>query len=71
MGTAQKAGSVCTTEGTWNCIGGKSFQRCASGTWSEVMGLASGMSCDGGSSSELKVHATRGKRAMRRAQRVR
>lgn len=68
---AQSAGSPCSTEGTWNCVGGSSFQRCASGAWSEVMQLASGMNCDDGQSSQLKVHASAGKRSMRRSQRIR
>lgn len=68
---AQTAGSPCSTEGTWNCVGGSSFQRCASGAWSDVMQLASGMNCDDGQSSQLKVHASAGKRSMRRSQRIR
>lgn len=65
------AGSPCSTEGTWNCVGGSSFQRCASGTWSEVVALSAGTTCDGGQSSELKVSAAKGRRVMRRSQRVR
>lgn len=68
---AMDAGSPCSTEGTWNCVGGSSFQRCASGAWSAVMQLAAGMNCDDGQSSELKVHASAGKRSMRRSQRIR
>lgn len=36
---------ACTTEGMWNCIGGSSFQRCASGLWSVVQPMAAGTSC--------------------------
>lgn len=68
---AMDAGSPCSEEGNWNCVGGSSFQRCASGTWSVVMQLASGMSCDDGQSSQLSVHASASKRSMRRSQRIR
>ncbi|KAG9250889.1 uncharacterized protein F5Z01DRAFT_335500 [Emericellopsis atlantica] len=68
---SQAAGSPCTTEGTWNCVGGSSFQRCASGVWSQVMNLAQGTSCDEGQSEALSVHASAAKRHMRRAQRIR
>jgi hypothetical protein len=60
-------GSACTVEGEWNCVGGSSFQRCASGTWTVVQGLASGMTCNGGKSSELKVSVANNERAIRRA----
>ena len=60
-------GSPCSDEGTWNCVGGTSFQRCASGSWSQLLGLAAGMTCEGGQSSQLKVNAASGKRSMRRS----
>jgi hypothetical protein len=39
------AGQDCTgSEGMWNCMT-NSFQRCASGRWSEVMQCAAGTQC--------------------------
>lgn len=52
---ATTAGSACTTEGEWNCVGGSSFQRCASGTWSAVQSLAAGTSCEAGVAANLKM----------------
>ncbi|KAI2643461.1 hypothetical protein GGS21DRAFT_16263 [Xylaria nigripes] len=49
----------CTTEGMWNCIGGTSFQQCASGTWSAVSNMASGTKCTPGQSAQLSMSATR------------
>lgn len=49
------AGTACTTEGNWNCIGGTSFQRCASGTWSPVQPVAPGTVCTAGESSSFIV----------------
>jgi len=63
-------GTACSDEGVWNCVGGTSFQRCASGTWSQLMGLAAGVSCEGGQSSQLKVNAASNKRSMRRSLRI-
>ncbi|KAK1539466.1 uncharacterized protein CCOS01_00780 [Colletotrichum costaricense] len=64
---AQTVGAACTDEGAWNCVGGSSFQRCASGTWSSVQALAGGTSCTAGISSELSMVVTRNgrKRALR------
>ncbi|KAH7035482.1 uncharacterized protein B0I36DRAFT_382177 [Microdochium trichocladiopsis] len=42
----------CTTEGAYNCDG-KSFQRCAAGTWSPAMPLAQGTVCKLGQSDTL------------------
>ncbi|KAL2293567.1 hypothetical protein FJTKL_05431 [Diaporthe vaccinii] len=53
------AGSVCTTEGEWNCVGGSSFQRCASGVWSAVQSLAAGTSCEAGVAANLKMISAR------------
>lgn len=64
------AGSACDQEGDWNCVGGSSFQRCASGTWSTVMSLAQGVSCSGGQSAVLNMAAVKGKRSLRRAARI-
>jgi hypothetical protein len=62
---AQSPGSACSTEGEWNCIGGTSFQRCASGTWSAVQQLAAGTSCTAGISATLDMKATNQKRSIR------
>lgn len=48
---------ACSPEGMWNCIGGTSFQRCASGVWSEVMQMAAGTACTAGQSENLKIAA--------------
>ncbi|KAH7374204.1 hypothetical protein BKA64DRAFT_688926 [Cadophora sp. MPI-SDFR-AT-0126] len=65
-GTAEVAGSACTTEGMWNCIGGTSFQQCASGTWSVVQQLAAGTTCSGGQSAAINITASgKAKRAVR------
>ncbi|KAH6694944.1 hypothetical protein BKA61DRAFT_254707 [Leptodontidium sp. MPI-SDFR-AT-0119] len=66
-GTVQVAGSACTTEGMWNCIGGTSFQQCGSGTWSVVQQLAAGTSCSSGESSAINITASgsKAKRAIR------
>jgi LysM repeat protein len=43
-------------EGLWNCIGGSSFQQCASGAWSDPQFVASGTTCQPvGLSSDLVV----------------
>jgi hypothetical protein len=57
------AGSACSPEGLWNCIGGTSFQQCASGTWSVVESLAAGTQCTPGQSSTINITAA--KRAIR------
>ncbi|KAK3948597.1 hypothetical protein QBC32DRAFT_364921 [Pseudoneurospora amorphoporcata] len=54
---AYAVGAACTSEGAWNCVGGSSFQRCASGTWSAVMQMAAGTSCSAGESAQLKMIA--------------
>ncbi|KAK3196069.1 hypothetical protein K4F52_000937 [Lecanicillium sp. MT-2017a] len=64
------SGTACSEEGAWNCIDGKSFQRCASGMWSPVQAMAAGVSCEAGVSTEFKMTAIAGKRAMRRALRM-
>ncbi|PMD28893.1 hypothetical protein L207DRAFT_264998 [Hyaloscypha variabilis F] len=62
-GSAIAAGTACTTEGMWNCIGGTSFQQCASGTWSVAQPLAAGTSCTAGQSMAIDI--TKHKRAVR------
>lgn len=64
------AGSACTTEGEWNCIGGSSFQRCASGTWTPSQGLSSGVTCTPGQGADISMAVKRGNRSMRRSQRL-
>ncbi|KAH6966343.1 hypothetical protein EDB82DRAFT_328160 [Fusarium venenatum] len=63
------AGTACTTEGEWNCIGGSSFQRCASGTWTPSQGLSSGVNCTPGQGADISMTVKRGERNMRRSQR--
>ncbi|KAH6892326.1 chitin-binding, domain 3 [Thelonectria olida] len=70
-GSGFSAGDACSTEGEWNCIGGTSFQRCASGAWTEPQELSSGVSCTPGQSSDLTMASKRAKVHMRRAHRVR
>lgn len=56
------AGTPCSSEGEWNCIGGTSFQRCASGAWSAVMAVAGGTSCKPGTSATLNLGAASSKK---------
>ncbi|WAO93972.1 Hypothetical protein NCS54_01153300 [Fusarium falciforme] len=63
------AGTACTTEGEWNCIGGSSFQRCASGAWTATQQLSGGVSCTPGQAADIGLMAKRGKRTLRRVQR--
>ncbi|KAL5596524.1 hypothetical protein BROUX41_006749 [Berkeleyomyces rouxiae] len=51
----QPVGSACSNEGEWNCINGKSFQRCASGQWSVIMNMANGNTCRSGVNAQLIV----------------
>ncbi|UNI21131.1 hypothetical protein JDV02_007147 [Purpureocillium takamizusanense] len=41
---AEAVGSVCSSEGQWNCMT-SSWQRCAAGRWSEVVNCAKGTVC--------------------------
>ncbi|KAM3458059.1 hypothetical protein MY3296_000709 [Beauveria thailandica] len=53
-GGAFPAGSACDDLGSWNCIGGKEFQRCASGNkWSVAQQLSAGRSCKPGVSKVI------------------
>ncbi|XEV06361.1 hypothetical protein FSHL1_011648 [Fusarium sambucinum] len=63
------AGTACTTEGEWNCIGGSAFQRCASGAWTSSQGLSSGVTCTPGQGADISMTVKRGERQMRRSQR--
>lgn len=40
----EPVGAACSPEGQWNCMP-DTWQRCASGQWSEVMSLAEGTDC--------------------------
>ncbi|KAI3334891.1 hypothetical protein F4824DRAFT_171364 [Ustulina deusta] len=51
------AGAACSSEGMWNCIGGTSYQQCASGQWSAVMPMAAGTKCTPGQSMDLGMIA--------------
>ncbi|MCJ1333204.1 hypothetical protein MMC10_009898 [Thelotrema lepadinum] len=44
---------ACTSEGMFNCMGGTSYQQCASGMWSPVQPMAAGTSCKVGQSTGL------------------
>ncbi|QGI63133.1 hypothetical protein CEK27_007104 [Fusarium fujikuroi] len=61
------AGTACTNEGEWNCIGGSTFQRCASGAWTTAQQLSSGVTCTPGQGADIAMTTKRGKRDMRRA----
>lgn len=50
---------ACTPEGQWNCIGGTSFQRCASGIWSVAESVAEGTFCSPGQSASLQIASGR------------
>ncbi|KAF5247875.1 hypothetical protein FANTH_6156 [Fusarium anthophilum] len=60
------AGTACTNEGEWNCIGGSTFQRCASGAWTTAQQLSSGVTCTPGQGADITMTTKRGKRNMRR-----
>ncbi|CBF74037.1 hypothetical protein AN8175.2 [Aspergillus nidulans FGSC A4] len=73
-GTTSTAGALsgpCTDEGSWNCIGGSSFQRCASGTWTEVQTLSSGTECTPGQNTNFAVKAVQIKSRMLKEKRSR
>ncbi|KAL4994600.1 hypothetical protein BDV10DRAFT_197390 [Aspergillus recurvatus] len=61
----------CSDEGAWNCVGGSSFQRCASGTWTDVQTLASGTECTPGQNMNLAVKAVQVKSRMLKEKRSR
>lgn len=52
---AHAQGTSCASEGAWNCIDGTSFQRCASGQWSAVIGMAAGTKCTAGEGASLEA----------------
>ncbi|KAL4790296.1 hypothetical protein BDV19DRAFT_341313 [Aspergillus venezuelensis] len=61
----------CTDEGAWNCVGGSSFQRCASGTWTEVQALSGGTECTPGQAANFAVKAVAVKSRMLKEKRRR
>lgn len=56
-GSSGAQSGPCTQEGRWNCIGGNSFQQCASGSWSAVQSLAAGTKCTAGQSDAIDIQA--------------
>ena len=59
------ASGSCTV-GDWNCLDGKSYQRCSgAGQWSATMQLAAGMTCTPGISTNLAMAPGKAKRAVR------
>jgi hypothetical protein len=54
-GNAITPGTVCTSEGEWNCIDGKTFQQCGSGAWSVVMQLSAGTECTTAQGSTINI----------------
>ncbi|RYO90158.1 hypothetical protein DL764_008487 [Monosporascus ibericus] len=64
-GSAGALTGACPTEGTFNCIGGTSFQQCASGVWSVATPMAAGTQCTPGQSMSMSVMAAGKKRSAR------
>ncbi|KAI1129441.1 hypothetical protein F5Y10DRAFT_151507 [Nemania abortiva] len=54
-GSGSGLSGACTTEGMWNCVGGSSYQQCASGIWSAVQPMAAGTKCTPGQSASLDM----------------
>lgn len=46
---------LCSEEGTWNCIGGTSWQRCASGIWTPKQPMPDGTECTSGFSKDFPI----------------
>ncbi|CAK7266696.1 hypothetical protein SEPCBS57363_002220 [Sporothrix epigloea] len=44
---------ACTSEGTFNCVGGTKFQQCASGVWTVLQAMPAGTTCQKGQSTTL------------------
>lgn len=65
-GSSSSGASGSCTVGDWNCLDGKSYQRCFGvGTWSPTMQLASGMTCTPGISANLAMTPGKAKRVVR------
>ena len=54
-GTVYAAGAPCSKSGVWNCIGGREFQRCASGAWSALQSVAAGTKCVPGVKQDIII----------------
>lgn len=65
VGGGSQLTGPCSTEGSWNCIAGTSFQRCASGSWSVAMAMAAGTQCTAGESASFAIKAIAVKRNVR------
>ncbi|KAI0391685.1 hypothetical protein F5Y17DRAFT_439729 [Xylariaceae sp. FL0594] len=52
-GTAQGLTGPCTSEGMFNCVGGTSYQQCASGSWSVMMQMPPTTKCAEGQTMTL------------------
>ncbi|KAK9445407.1 endoglucanase [Metarhizium brunneum] len=50
-------GTRCETDGWWNCVAGKAFQRCANHKWSEAMIVTEGMKCTPGTGENIEMSA--------------
>lgn len=61
----------CTDDSVWNCIGGSSFQRCASGAWTPAQPLAAGTECTPGQTKDFTVKAIEIKSRMLKEKRSR
>jgi hypothetical protein len=48
---------TCSGEGMWNCIGGTSWQRCASGVWTPKQPMPGGIECTAGLSQHFTIRA--------------
>lgn len=59
------AGTACSNEGEWNCVGGTKFQRCASGTWSVLMAVADGTTCGSSTAEAFAITSARRRRTFR------
>lgn len=55
-GSAGAQTGPCSTAGQFNCVGGNSFQQCASGAWSIVQPMAAGTHCTPGMSANLGIY---------------
>ncbi|RYP29892.1 hypothetical protein DL767_006491 [Monosporascus sp. MG133] len=64
-GAAGALTGACSNEGTFNCIGGTSFQQCASGVWSVATPMAPGTQCTPGQSTSMSIMAAGKKRSAR------
>lgn len=65
-GSAIAANTACPDqEGSWNCIDGNSFQRCASGQWTVVQSVAAGTKCESGISQNIKITSAKSRRTIR------